>query len=297
MKIIITGAGGLVGGACARRFARSHQVLALRHADLDVTDGEAVRRRILSESPQLVVNCAVLGVDECERDEESGRAINVEAPRALASAAAEANAEFLHFSSNYVFGGGDARKLYTTDDAREFYTTDDEPRPLNVYGETKLAGERAAREANAHTYVVRTSWVFGAGKESSLSTAHRELLAGRSVRAITDTRASVTYVEDLARRVEEIIGLGRHGTYQVVNSGVCTYKDFAEEAARLVGLSDAEAARLIEPVTEAEMNRAAPRPRDTPMRCLLSEELGLAPLRDWRAALADYVACELRRKA
>ena len=117
------------------------------------------------------------------------------------------------------------------------------------------------------------------------------------MRAITDTRASVTYVGDLARRVEEIIGLGRHGTYQVVNSGVCTYKDFAEEAARLVGLSEAEAARLIEQVTEAEMNRAAPRPRNTPMRCLLSEELGLTPMRDWRAALADYVACELRRKA
>jgi len=285
MKIIITGAGGLVGGACARRFARSHQVLALRHADLDVTDGEAVRRRILSEMPQLVINCAVLGVDECERDPESARAINVEAPRALACAAAETRAEFLHFSSNYVFGG---------DDAREFYTTDDEPRPVNVYGRTKLAGERAAREANARSYVVRTSWVFGAGKASSLSTAHRELLAGRSMRAITDTRASVTYVEDLARRVEEILGRRRHGTYQVVNSGVCTYKDFAEEAARLVGLSDAEAARLIEPITEAEMNRAAPRPRNTPMRCLLSEELGLAPLRDWRAALADYVACDLR---
>src|SRR2546423_5223448 len=230
MKIIITGAGGLVGGVLSRRFARSHEVLALRHADLDVTDGEAVRRRILSESPRLVVNCAVLGVDECEREPESARAINVEAPRSLASAAAEAGAEFLHFSSNYVFGGGDAR---------ESYTTDDEPRPLNVYGETKLAGERAAREANARSYVVRTSWVFGAGKESFLSTAHRELLAGRSVRAITDTRACVTYVGDLPRRVEEIIGLGRHGTYQVVNSGVCTYKDFAEEAARLVGLRGA----------------------------------------------------------
>src|SRR2546423_1978451 len=238
MKIIITGAGGLVGGVLSRRFARSHEVLALRHADWDVTDGEAVRRRILSESPRLVVNCAVLGVDECEREPESARAINVEAPRSLAAAAAEACAEFLHFSSNYVFGG-DARESYTTDDAREFYTTDDEPRPLNVYGETKLAGERAAREVNARSYVVRTSWVFGAGEESFLSTAHRELLAGRSVRAITDTRARATYGGDLARPGVEIIGLGRHGTYQVVNSGVCTYKDFAEEAARLVGLRGA----------------------------------------------------------
>jgi dTDP-4-dehydrorhamnose reductase len=280
MKIIVTGAGGLVGGCLVRRFAGKADVLALRRAELDVTDGEAVRRLILSESPQLVVNCAVLGVDECECEPASAHKINVEAPRMLASASLEAGAEFLHFSTNYIFGG----------EGRRAYTADDEPRPLNIYGRTKLAGERAALAANSRTYIVRTSWVFGAGKNSFLSTAHRELSAGRRVRAITDTWASVTYVEDLARRVEEILARGHYGLYQVVNSGVCTYEDFAKEAARLVGLSETEAAQLIETVTEAEMQRAAERPRYTPMRCLLSEELGLAPLRDWRAALADYVA-------
>lgn len=280
MKIIITGAGGLVGGSLARRFAERHSVLAPTRAQLDVTDGDAVRRLVQKESPQLIVNCAVLGVDECEREPDAARKINVEAPRLLASACAEVGAEFLHFSTNYVFGGG----------AEKFYTTEDEPRPVNVYGQTKLAGERAALEASARSYVVRTSWVFGAGKESFLGTAHRELLAGRRVRAITDTWASVTYIADLAARVEEILGRGRYGVYHVVNEGVCTYLEFAEEAARLVGLSSDESARLIERVTEAEMNRAARRPRYTPMRCTLSEEIGLQPLRGWRDALADYVA-------
>jgi dTDP-4-dehydrorhamnose reductase len=280
MKIIVTGAGGLVGGCLARRFAHGHKVLALRRADLDVTDGEAVRRLLLSESPQLVVNCTVLGVDECEREPGSARALNAEAPRALAAASLEAGAEFLHFGTNYVFDGA----------GRRIYTAEDEPRPLNVYGRTKLAGERAALAANPRTHVVRTSWVFGAGKESFLSTARRELSAGRRIRAIRDTWASVTYVEDLARRVEEILSRGRYGLYHVVNSGVCSYEDFAKEAARLVGLSEGEAARLIETVAEADVRRAAERPRYTPMRCLLSAELGLAPLRDWRAALAEYVA-------
>jgi dTDP-4-dehydrorhamnose reductase len=283
MKIIITGAGGLVGDGLARHFAGRHSVVALKHAQLDVTDAEAVRRLVLTETPQVVFNCAVIGVDECEREREAARNLNVEAPRTLATACAEAGAEFVHFSTNYVFDG----------ERQKLYTAADEARPVNFYGETKLAGERAALEASARTYVVRTSWVYGAGKESFLSTAHRELRARRRVRAITDTCASTTYVADLAARVEEILQRRRHGTYHVVNAGVCTYLEFANEAARLVGLSEETAARLIERVTEEEMKRA-PRPRYTPMRCTLSEELKLAPLRDWRAALAEYVSRDPR---
>jgi dTDP-4-dehydrorhamnose reductase len=276
MKVIITGAGGLVGGC----LALEHEVLAPRRAELDVTDAAEVRRFIDEVRPQLVANCAVLGVDECERDPAAASAVNAEAPRSLAAAAASVGAEFLHFSTNYVFDG----------EGRRPYGERDEPRPVNVYGRTKEEGERAALEANPRGYVVRTSWVFGAGKESFLSTAHRELSAGRGVRAISDTWASVTYVEDLASRVEELIGAGRHGLYHVANEGVCTYEDFAREAARLAGLSEEEAARLVETVTEAEVRRPARRPRHTPLRCAAAPELGLPPLRHWREALAAYAS-------
>src|SRR5215211_1626572 len=265
MKVIITGAGGLVGGCLARRLGREREVLAPPRAGLDVTDAGAVERFLNEERPQLVINCAVLGVDECERDPGAALAVNADAPRSLAAAAAGVGAEFLHFSTNYVFDG----------EGREPYAERDEPRPLNVYGRTKEEGERAALAANPRGYVVRTSWVFGEGKESFLSTAHRELAAGRSVRAISDTWASVTFVEDLAARVEEILSKGRHGLYHVVNEGVCTYEDFAREAARLAGLGEEEAARLIETVTEAEVRRPARRPRYTPLRCVTSTELGL----------------------
>ena len=280
MKIVITGAGGLVGGALARRLARRGDVHALGRADLDVTDAAAVERLIRAERPALVANCAVLGVDECERDPAAARAVNAEAPRTLAAACARAGAAFLHFSTNYVFDGR----------RPEPYSEGDEPRPLSVYGRTKLEGERAALEAGAGSLVVRTSWVFGEGKRSFLSMAHSELRAGLSVRAIKDTWASVTYVEDLAGRAEEIVVRGGRGLFHVVNEGVCTYEDFAREAARLAGLSGEEAARLIETVTEAEMRRPAPRPRYTPLRCLAAERLGLPPLRHWREALAAYVS-------
>ncbi len=280
MKIIITGAGGLVGGALSRRLARvGDEVLALRRADLDVTDADAVERLIKSERPGLFINCAVLGVDECERDPAAARAVNAAAPRVLSAATNEVGAWFLHFGTNYVFDG----------EREEPYTEEDEPRPLSVYGSTKAEGERSALAMNLRCVVVRTSWVFGAGKRSFLSTAHSELLAGRRVRAISDTWASVTYVEDLVSRVEEILSLSVGGLFHVVNEGVCTYEEFAREAARLVGLDEEDAAPLIETVTESEMRRAATRPRYTPLRSPASERLGLTPMRHWREALADYV--------
>ena len=283
-KVLITGAGGLVGRHLARRLAARHEVLALAHRDLDITDRAAVWRRVEAERPDLVVNCAVLGVDECERDERAARALNVEGPRALAEAAGPAGADVLHFSTNYVFDGRDA--------ARAPYTQEDEPRPVNVYGRTKFEGERAVRAAARQSFVVRTSWVYGRGKESFLSSAYARLAAGRPVRAIADTWANTTYVEDLVGRVEEILARRVYGTYHVVNEGVCSYYDFASEAARLAGLSDAEAARHVIAVGEEETEREAERPRSTPMRCLFSEGLGLAPLRHWRAALAAYVASQ-----
>src|SRR3712207_773210 len=128
-KVALSGAGGLVGRHLSARLGSSREVLALTHAELDITNRAAVFRLVEAERPGLVVNCAVLGVDECERDESAARALNVEGPRALAEAAASVGADLLHFSTNYVFDG--------SDEARAPYTQADEPRPVNVYGRTK----------------------------------------------------------------------------------------------------------------------------------------------------------------
>ena len=279
MKIIITGARGLVGQHLARHFHQAHDVLALSHAELDIADREAVRRLVDRERPELIVNCAVIGVDDCERDPARADAVNVEGPHNLAAAATETGAELLHYSTNYVFDGR----------SETFYTISDEALPLNIYGQTKLAGEQAVQAACPRSYIVRTSWVFGTGRDTFLSTAHRHLLAGQKIKAVTDVWASTTFVSDLVQRTGEIIARRHYATYQVVNAGVCSYHDFAVEASRLVDLDMERVERLIESVREDEMDRLAPRPRYTPLRCLVSEELHLEPLRDWRAALADYI--------
>jgi dTDP-4-dehydrorhamnose reductase len=283
MKILITGAAGLVGSHLARRLANEHQVLALQHAALDITNPKLVRRTVIDAKPALIMNCAVLQVDESERDLAKAQAVNVDGPRYLAEAASEVGAEIVHFSTQYAFAGEPLERV-------PYYTIDDEPKPVNVYGRTKVAGEAAMRAACARSYIVRTSWVYGSGKNSFLCDVHHDLRAGKTVRAIDDIWSSTTYVADLIDRVMTIRGLGRYGTYHVVNGGACSYYEFAFEAGRLLGLARAQIDSLIEIAHEREMKRIAARPRYTPMRCLLSEDLGLPPMRDWRPALRDYVS-------
>ncbi|HJT16349.1 MAG TPA: NAD(P)-dependent oxidoreductase [Thermoanaerobaculia bacterium] len=257
MRVVVTGAAGLVGGAAVRRFAAE----ALTHRDLDITDRVAVETQL--RGTDLVINCAVIGVDECQDDPALARAVNVDGPANLARAAKS----IVHFSSNYVFDGGEEKLYSIADDAR----------PVNAYGRTKLAGEREVMGINPHAFVVRSSWIFGPGKSSFISTVHRKLRNGEGVRAVSDVWASATYVDDLIEAVARIVDRREYGLHQIVNAGVCSNETFAREAAKIVGADPS----LIEAVSTRHAHRA-PRPRYTPMQ-------STAPLRDWRDALADYI--------
>ena len=238
-------------------------------------------RRLSDAAPSLVINCAVVQVDEAEKNPAKASAVNAQGPAFLAEAAAQLGAEMIHFSTQYAFQGEPP--------GRAPYTIEDELRPVNVYGSSKVAGERAVRDACAKSFIIRTSWVYGNGKKSFLCTVHKDLQAGKRMRVIDDIWSSTTYVEDLIERVLQIHTAGHYGTYHVVNEGVCSYCDFALEAGRLVGVDLHQLDVLLEIVKEADMKRVAARPRYTPLRCLLSEQLGFTPMRDWREALAAYV--------
>ena len=280
MRVLITGAAGLVGSHLTRRLRQSAEVLSLKHGELDITDRAAVERCVASTQPDLIINCAVLQVDDAERDPQKAAAVNIEGPRFLAEAGNRAGAEIVHFSTQYVFAGEPPK--------RAPYTIRDKESPVNVYGKTKLIGEQAVREASGRSYIIRTAWVYGAGKESFLCTVHHDLRMHKRVQAIDDIWSSTTYVGDLIDRVMAIQRTGRYGTYHVVNSELCSYYEFALEAGRLAELDDRELDALITITHEQDMKRIAKRPSWTPLRCLLSEELGLSPMRDWRAALAAY---------
>ncbi|MGH7887273.1 MAG: SDR family oxidoreductase, partial [Candidatus Binatia bacterium] len=215
MKVLITGAAGLVGSHLARRLADEHELAALKRGDLDITDRNAVRRCVTDAKPALIVNCAVIQVDESEQNPAKAQAVNVNGAGFLAEAAENVGAEIVHFSTQYAFEGEPV--------GRAPYTIQDEPQPVNNYGRTKVAGEEAVRAASVRSYIIRTSWVYGSGKNSFLCVVHNDLRAGKKVRAIDDIWSSTTYVNDLIERVMAIRARGRYGTYHVVNEGACSY--------------------------------------------------------------------------
>lgn len=273
---LIAGAGGLLGRAMTERLTSGWNTVALTHADLDITSREQVEAAMEKTRPDIVINCvATADVDRCERQPDWAYAVNESGPRGLARCARLINAEIVHVSTDYVFDG----------EKDGLYTQADEPNPLSVYAKSKLAGERAAESENERAYIIRTSWIFGAGGKNFGSRVVELAQAGAHLKGVTDQTSIPTYAPDLAARIEEIIRLGSHGLYHVTSAGVTSWYDFARLALDMSGLDHIE----IEKVTRADLRQLAPRPRNSAMRCLLSERLGLAPLRHWKDALPEFL--------
>ena len=184
-------------------------------------------------------------------------------------------------STDYVFDG----------EKEGFYTQRDQPRPISVYGRSKLEGERRAQEANARTIVVRSGYIFGPSGKNFLSTVVSRAERGEKLSAISDYWGTPTFGYDLAVRLRELAALDLPGVYHVVNAGEgASFETFTREALKLAGLnSDALAV-----VSGSDLKRPAPRPRNSRLKCLLSEAIGLAPLPDWHDALSRFVGAALR---
>lgn len=280
MKVLITGAGGLVGGALAGKLESSATVVAARRSDLDISKKADVEHFVQSCRPDLIINCAVIGVDECEADPDKAQKINVDGPANLARSATKVGAAIVHLSTNYVFDG--ERDQGT-------YTIDDQPRPINVYGRTKYEGEQAVRAECRRSYIVRTSWVYGGSKPTFFNNAISALRRGVPVEAIEDNWASTTYVADLVERVSEIDSRRHYGIFHVVNEGICSKYEFAVEAARIIGMAAKDIEKLVIPVRASAIDSNAIRPRYSPMSCRLSAEMGMPPMRRWTDALSSFI--------
>jgi len=281
MKILITGAGGMLGRALAAHCrGLGDEVAAFDRAALDITSADEATAAFARERPHAVFNCAAwTDVDACELNPERARLVNAAAVEILARASRQVGASFVTISTDYVFGG----------DKEGFYTQRDDPDPRSAYGIAKLEGERRAQAATARCTVVRTGWVFGPHGKNFLARVIELARAGAPLKAITDAYGTPTYAPHLAARLRELAERDLPGVYHVTNAGEGTsFHGFALEAVRLAGRVDAR----VEPVSMDSLKRPAPRPRNSRLRCLLSAATGLAPLPDWRDALAEFARHE-----
>jgi dTDP-4-dehydrorhamnose reductase len=283
LKALVPGAGGMVGRAVVEYCAAlGDHVFPYDHRSLDIADSDRVIEVFERDKPDAVINCAAwTDVDGCEQDRERAFAANALGPENLAAASRKVNSTLVTISTDYVFDG----------EKEGFYTQRDQPNPQSVYGVAKLEGERRAQLAHARTIVVRTGFVFGPGGINFLSTIIDRAGRGERLKAIRDAYGSPTYAPDLARRLRELAQLDLPGTFHVVNAGEGTsYAEFARAALDLSGFASTK----LEIVAMDSLNRPAPRPRNSRLRCLLSEAVGLSAMPFWRDALRNFAAAQSR---
>jgi dTDP-4-dehydrorhamnose reductase len=276
VKVLVTGAGGMLAREVASEFdRRGHELVLLTRRDLDVTDGEAVRARLHAERPGAVVHCAAYtAVDAAEDEPEAAFAVNAIGTGHVAEACAETGARLVYPSTDYVFDGSATRP----------YGPSDPPAPLSVYGCSKLAGERAALSAG-DPVIIRTSWLYGAGGKSFVETMVRLGRQQQRVNVVTDQRGRPTWTRTLANVIGDLLDADVRGNFHVSDGGPpVTWFDFAREIFACEGLS-VEAL----PADSAGFARRARRPKYSVLDCSSTEEI-TGPLPDWRDSLRAYLA-------
>jgi dTDP-4-dehydrorhamnose reductase len=275
MRVLLTGGNGLLATALQSQMAgRGMTVLPFSRSDLDITDRARVVATIESTRPNILVNCAAYtDVDAAETHEAAAMLVNADAAGVLAEICAQRGIRLVYPSTDYLFAGDQDRA----------YQPGDPPRPLNAYGRSKLAGERAVQSMADHL-IIRTSWLYGAGGRNFVRTVAARLEANEPLRVVSDQAGRPTFAVDLAGAIADLLSRNvPPGIYHVANDGVATWFEFAEEIARLMGKPG-----LVTPCRSEEFPRPAPRPPFSVLDTALTDDL-IGRLRPWREALAAAV--------
>ena len=282
MKILLTGATGQVGRALAGALQPSGEVISPGRAEMDLAAPEQIRHVIRTVRPQLIINCAAYtAVDQAESEPELAHRINGVAPGVIAEEAKSLNAAIVHFSTDYVFDGRKAG----------LYCESDIPNPINVYGASKLAGERAIAATGVNHLILRCSWVYGMHGNNFLRTILRLANTQPALRVVADQCGAPTWSGDVAAAAAALIAQAAAGDacwwsqyggiYHVCSRGRTSWHAFAQAILRHAGLPTPVLA-----ISSADYVAAAQRPANSGMSIdKLRSRFGDMP--DWQQGLAQ----------
>jgi dTDP-4-dehydrorhamnose reductase len=288
VRILLTGANGQVGWELQRSLAPLGELAAFDMAHLDLGDVDSVRRCVRELQPQVIVNAAAYtAVDKAESEPGLARALNAVAPGVLAEETKRLDAILVHYSTDYVFDG----------EKPEPYTEDDAPNPINVYGRTKLEGERAIAASGCRHLTLRTSWVYASRGRNFLLTMVRLAREQRALRVVDDQIGAPTWCREIADATAallaraELAAPGAHGLYHLCAGGFTSWFGFARAI-----FASPELVRLgieppvVEPIPSGAYPTPARRPRNSRLDCSrLSSRAGVR-LPPWDEALGRCMA-------
>ena len=276
MKVVLFGAGGMLGHDLRTACPAAVELLPLTHADVDVTDQRAVHTIIRGERPDVVINATgYTSVDAAESDSETAFAVNGAAPGTIGQAARLVDAAVVHFSTDYVFDGEAGRP----------YAEDVTPNPLNVYGRSKLEGEVRLQASGAALLIIRTQWLFGLHGRSFPRTMWDRASRGERTTVVADQTGRPTYTRDLARAAWRLVSLGARGMLHVANSGTATWYDLASRVFARAGTTE-----LLVPCSAAEYPTPARRPAAAVLDTRRFDQLTGGQMPRWEEALDRFLA-------
>jgi dTDP-4-dehydrorhamnose reductase len=279
VRVLITGGNGQLGvDLRAEHDSAGDEVVAVGHADLDITDRDAVLGAVTSLRPHAVINCAAwTAVDACEADPDRALAANGLAVRWLAEACHRVDAHLVQISTDYVFDG-------TLDRA---YHEWDATNPQSVYGSSKLAGEREALALGAGAAVVRTSWVCGANGANMVKTIMRLAQQQPQLSFVDDQIGHPTFTTDLAAALRRVAVDRRSGVVHLTNQTATSWFGFAQDVVEAMGRDRA----MVQPIATAQLQppRPATRPANSRLDNAVWRASGMPALRDYREPLGEVV--------
>lgn len=276
MKILVTGYNGQLGYDVVKELnSRSVECRGVDREDFDITDRDETVGYICDYAPDAVIHCAAYtAVDRAEDDEENCRKVNADGTENIAVACEKLRAKMLYVSTDYVYGG----------DGEAPFETDSPTNPKNVYGVTKLEGEKAVMKYIDKFFIVRTSWVFGINGSNFVKTMLRLGDEKESLNVVCDQVGSPTYTPDLARLICDLIVTEKCGIYHGTNENFCSWAEFAAEIMKLGGKKT-----VINPVPSSEYPTKAERPHNSRLSKKCLDEAGIKRLPTWQDALKRFL--------
>jgi len=295
LRVLVMGAAGQLGSEVSQVLRSDHEIVAATRDKADITDLPEVLSLVDKVSPQVIVNAAAYtDVDGCEKEREKAFLVNAIGARNVAIAAQEVGAKLVYISTDYVFDGTKETS----------YLEYDPPKPISVYGWSKLVGEQMVKEQNPHSFILRVAWLYSVHRKNFVKTMLKLAQERDEIRVVNDQRGTPTFVGDVARQINALIETDCYGLYHCTSQGSCTRYEFALEIFKCAGyeaktnpdgsvhlISNTQDLRpfTLRPVTSDEFPTPARRPANSVLENFMLKVQGLDTMPHWEESLAAHI--------